>query len=130
MTTLRTLFVTLLMTICATAQPAGSVANDLVGEWQGRSAAGVTTQLEILANGRFVLRQLHTADLRRDYLCGTVSDVGDALVLNVDTRKERLVNGDIEQMVGTEQVVLPVHQRTERTLILDYKTRTVVLNQG
>lgn len=130
MTTLRTFFVTLLMTICATAQPAGSVANDLVGEWQGRSAAGVTTQLEILANGRFVLRQLHTADLRRDYLCGTVSDVGDALVLNVDTRKERLVNGDIEQMVGTEQVVLPVHQRTERTLILDYKTRTVVLNQG
>ena len=82
------------------------------------------------SNGRFVLRQLHTADLRRDYLCGTITDAGDALVLTVDTKKERFRNGDIEQMIGEETVVLPVHRRTGQTLILDYKSRTVVLSIG
>lgn len=130
MTMLRTLLLTFLFGLCASAQSASTVAADLVGDWQGRSATGVTTQLDIRANGRFILRQLHTADLRRDYLCGTLRDTGDAIVLSVDTKKERLINGDIEQMVGEETVVLPVHRRTGRTLILDYKSHTVVLSTG
>ncbi|MEO1575423.1 MAG: hypothetical protein AAFU65_10740 [Pseudomonadota bacterium] len=130
MTMLRTLLITFLFGLCASAQSSSPVASDLVGDWQGRSATGVTTQLDIRANGRFILRQLHSADLRRDYLCGTISDAGDTIVLNVDTKKERFENGDIEQMIGEETVVLPVHRRTGRTLILDYKSRTVVLSIG
>ena len=123
---LRTFF--LMLTTCmALSAYAGE---SLSGVWQNQSIAGVSTQLDIAANGKFVLRQEHTDDLRRDYLCGTLSDDGDSLVLHVGAKKERLADGQIEEMVGSETVILPVHQRSSQTLIVDYKNRTIVLTPG
>lgn len=117
-----------LLSLSATAEPA--LGSDLVGSWSGRSITGVATQLDIQANGRFVLRQQHTEDLRRDYLCGSLTDTGGELVLSVESMKERLENGDIEQLAGDATVVLPVHRRTGQTLIIDYKSKTIVLSAG
>ena len=126
---MRTAFATILLallSLSATAEP--TVSSDLVGSWTSRSVTGVATHLDIQANGRFVLRQAHSEDLRRDYLCGSLTDTGEALVLSVESMKERFENGDIEQLAGAATVVLPVHRRTGQTLIIDYKSKTVVLN--
>lgn len=105
-----------------------STVQSLTGNWTSETANGVFTQLEVSTSGKFVLREQHSNDLRRAYLCGHLTDRGATLALEVKAMKERLANGDIEQNLGEQTITLDVIRRTDRTLTVTYDRRTIVLN--
>ncbi len=120
-------FVLVMLASSAMAQTS-STMQSLAGNWTSETADGVFTQLEVSTGGKFVLREQHSRDPRRAYLCGHLTDRGSTLALDVKGMKERLINGDIEQNVGEQTITLDVIRRTDRTLIVTYDQRTIVLN--
>ena len=123
----------LLLTV--TAAPAAAekhnhAVGDLAGNWVSHGSTGVFTQLEIQDNGRFVFRQLHSADLRRSYKCGHLTDAGSTLDLEVQQQKERSAQGEIAQASGMHSERIVVKSRTANTLVVTIDARTVVLERN
>ncbi|MFK8017691.1 MAG: hypothetical protein AB8G17_19860 [Gammaproteobacteria bacterium] len=114
-----------LMCFCTSSFAQDSTA--LTGNWISESANGVFTQLEVSDSGSFVYRSLHANTLRRAYMCGHLTDLGDALSLSTGVIKERDTNGIIEQSVGEVTVTVDVLRRSERTLVVVIDDETVVL---
>ncbi len=120
-------FVFILLSSSAIAQNSNDTQG-LTGNWTSETADGVFTQLEVTPSGKFILREQHSRDPRRAYLCGRLTDRGTTLALDVKAMKERLINGDIEQNVGEQTITLDVVRRSNRTLVVKYDQRTIVLN--
>ena len=119
------------MSITGSAWAAGDIADaTLEGNWVNENHNGVFTQLEIEENGKFVFRELHSKDLRRSYMCGKLTDLGDALSLDVQQKKERTVSGHVSQAVGASSDMFAVQSRSAKTLVLRIDKRTVVLHRG
>lgn len=120
-----------LMLLSGSAHAAGGIEDSsLVGNWVNENHNGVFTQLEIEASGKFVFRELHSDDLRRSYMCGKLTDAGDALQLAIEQHKERARSGDISQAVGRTQGEFLVQSRSGNTLILRIDSRIVVFSRG
>jgi len=131
---MQRIFSLALVVLAFMAAPADAATDDdslaLAGNWISESRDGVFTQLEIEVSGKFVFRELHSRDLRRSYMCGTLSDGGDALSLRVQQFKERSRSGQIAQAVGGSSETFVIRSRSERRLILQIDSRTVVLDRA
>ena len=113
------------------AQAASGVEGDVLeGNWINESHDGVFTQLEIEANGQFVFREMHSKDLRRSYMCGKLTDLGDALDLEIGQQKERTRSGHVSQAVSGYSSQFLVESRSANTLVLRIDARVVVLSRS
>lgn len=125
----RFLFACLLMCCFGTAALATDDAT-LAGEWSSISSDGVLTQLHFEANGKFKLRERHSKDLRRAYLCGAYAVDGNVVDLTIQLRKERTADGIVEQASGEQRAELVIQSRTANSLVVIIDSRTVVLNRA
>lgn len=121
------------LVLCFSGAVAAQDANNeksLAGNWTGRTADGIFTQLEVTANGKFIFREQYSSDPRRAYLCGRLTDLGDTLSLNVRQMTERLADGAIEHAVGETTMVVDVIRRSGSELVVRFDDRTIILNAG
>lgn len=110
--------------------PAYSYAADtetLAGNWTSLSHDGVLTQLEVEENGKFIFRQQHSQDLRRSYMCGSLTDEGNSLELEIQAYKERKRDGQVEEAIGAQFDSIPVSSRSGSRLVVTIGQKTVVL---
>lgn len=121
--------IALLFAVCPLALAQGTPAQSaLTGNWTSRTADGIFTQFEVTANGKFVFREQYSSDPRRAYLCGRITDLGDALSLDVKAMTERLADGAIEHGMGETTMVVNILRRTDTSLVVRFQNRTIVLN--
>lgn len=127
---LLSLFCLFLTLIAGPAFADSNAPTELAGNWTSQSHSGVFTQLKIEDNGRFVYRQLHSADLRRSYKCGALTDAGDALNLEIKQNKERSADGAIAQAAGTQSERIVIRSRSANRLVVTIDAETVVLERN
>jgi hypothetical protein len=124
----RTLFsLAALMSLCLSATTQADDA--LVGEWFAETTDGRVIELSIEASSKFVFDEQQRHGLERVYMCGVWSVEAQSLALDVHAYKERLANGQIEQLVGHSERSFGILSSKTNSLVLHIDNRTIALQR-
>lgn len=101
----------------------------VVGEWFGETPDGQVVELSIESGGKFVFDQQQRRGLERVYMCGVWALEKDRLTLDVRALKERLANGQIEQLSGHTAKSFTILASDTNKLVIKVEDRTVALQR-